>query len=1428
MFRIGLLYTLLLSSGLVFCQTITIDTFPKPFEPDYLNVYPQADGTLVYLDVVGKVLYDCDENFNNCIEIKMDLSYFNNHTGLKKINHGAYVIMRNNRIGVYDPIKQEIFSPESNPNLVAEGEVYMNVDETLYKYNFTSGEPDFILDENVVKIVASPDHFYVEIRQSSQKIFKEYDKNWNLIGSIPQLYKPTNNHIKVYEYDKAGWSNPSFYHTNVFELYASNDDGFAFETIKTINGDALDQVFVFNEFVYYRYESRAVEGHNSGSRSMALIGRINVLTLEVEEIPSNGLEPLMAGIDHIYQRRHNSIYKYVNGSFDEVEIINVTPILEKNIFKVEKIRTSPAGDVFIKSSELLYKYDATNHSWNQILDGVPIKDFDLNDQGEIYFISDEIIWKSLDEGNSFEFVSDYLKNPLMIKWTNGNNWLSRGSNNWYEPPLAIGSNEFDCSIYWNYFPYVVHTSYNDGNSWNENYIYYNPFSCLNSEIDYTINSEIYYYGNDDRMYFQSPYDFVTLSPNFSRTEINMDDLSYVIKIAATKNNKVIAVQSNSKIFYTESFDQINWQPIEFGSTIRDLGQGHEDESLFILSGENNVHYTEDLKSGFQEYLVVTVEDSLTPILNINEISYHIDKNIYLTHSNNTISRVINIEKAENTISGNVFVDENSSCLLDGGETALEINITFSRSLRSWSVFSEDGNFELNLEDGTYDIEYSYDEQLWELCSPPKQITIENGEQKEIQVPFIAKDSCNNLELRISSTQLHPGYPAAYLITLINAGNEPSPESKVEIVHDETLSDFSIDGPHQILDSQTILLDYPSLDINQQYSFEIKARIDSIAIIGQTHCLNGSILNYNNCNNEMIEANHCLESNHFSQLARKTFNGHGEADRFFEIDEWIYVNITAFNLSGQSFNGFKISEQINPIIDFENMELLGSNYNVSFEFDYPNKIEFKSDDIIPDLGEDSLSAHININYRIKANSTALEGDEWNGTSIFQAENLSASSTIHFRKECGQSAIVFETYPEICSSDGYYGHYREGRYKIIHNSSTGCDSIEYANLIVHPKYYINLSNQELCPGEEFLGSTDEGLQSITLHTEFGCDSLIRFNIIYLEVDENTEKYKTLCPNNSLSLSSDTIIIDTMFAENGCPYFHFEHYEVLHYTELYSEEFAEICEGQQYKGFTTNGTHQLQFNSIDGCDSIHAIHLTLNETFEETLDVSICYNEEYQGLTESGNYKFEYVTTAGCDSIIHINLEVFAFQEFNAEAQICEGEFYQSFSEPGIFEVWGIDKNGCDSLTIIDLDVLPVYQKSDTIILCKESNFEGLKIGNHILNLFNEDGCDSIVALTILRSDDPYCTNLFEGNTLEISETEFVTVFPNPFAERLHIKIEKQKLLPTELTVINAAGKIIYKDIINQTDWVKDMSDLTTGIYYIILTAPTLNLKTLMCKI
>ena len=150
---------------------------------------------------------------------------------------------------------------------------------------------------------------------------------------------------------------------------------------------------------------------------------------------------------------------------------------------------------------------------------------------------------------------------------------------------------------------------------------------------------------------------------------------------------------------------------------------------------------------------------------------------------------------------------------------------------------------------------------------------------------------------------------------------------------------------------------------------------------------------------------------------------------------------------------------------------------------------------------------------------------------------------------------------------------------------------------------------------------------------------------------------------------------------------------YTQAISHA---ICEGSVYteNGFNVSeaGTYTQNLQTVNGCDSIVTLTLTVNPVESTTLSAAICegttYTENGFNVSEAGTYTQNLQTVNGCDRIVTLTLTVNPTYNITIDASINEGETYEengfSESEAGTYVHTLQSEFGCDSVITLNLTV------------------------------------------------------------------------------------------------------------------------------------------------
>ena len=271
------------------------------------------------------------------------------------------------------------------------------------------------------------------------------------------------------------------------------------------------------------------------------------------------------------------------------------------------------------------------------------------------------------------------------------------------------------------------------------------------------------------------------------------------------------------------------------------------------------------------------------------------------------------------------------------------------------------------------------------------------------------------------------------------------------------------------------------------------------------------------------------------------------------------------------------------------------------------------------------------------------------------------------------------------------------------------------------------------------------------------------------------------------------------------------------------AAICEGTTYteNGFNVSeaGTYTQNLQTVNGCDSIITLNLTVNPVENTNLTAAICegttYTENGFNVSEAGTYTQNLQTVNGCDSIVTLTLTVNPVESTNLTAAICEGPTYTengfNVSEAGTYTQNLQTINGCDSIVTLNLTVNPTYNITiDASInegeTYEENGFSESEAGTYVHTLQAENGCDSVITLNLTVNSS---LNDVVANAVEVS------LYPNPANAYTMLKVEDLKE-QTPVYLFDIQGRKLKDYVLNAAQQILriDVSDLPKGVYTIML--------------
>ena len=374
-------------------------------------------------------------------------------------------------------------------------------------------------------------------------------------------------------------------------------------------------------------------------------------------------------------------------------------------------------------------------------------------------------------------------------------------------------------------------------------------------------------------------------------------------------------------------------------------------------------------------------------------------------------------------------------------------------------------------------------------------------------------------------------------------------------------------------------------------------------------------------------------------------------------------------------------------------------------------------------------------------------------------------------------------QLCNGDSVLvngtWHSAAGTYNDTLTAAAGCDSVIITTITVDSVYITN-NPQFICVGQTYTinGHTysANGTYNDTLSTVSGCDSVIVTQFTFTTIFQ-TNVSQILCQGSTYSFNGHNyttagVYDDTLTTSGGCD-------SVITTTITMSPVYSipnpqSICDNQSYffntHSYTTAGTYYDTLFTIDGCDSIIVTNLTVYPTYTIPIAASICQGDYYDfygfWIFGAGTYNQWFPSINNCDSIIQLTLTVKPVYTTFVADTICQGTTYSfnghNYTTAGTYYDTLTSSILCDSIIVTDLSVNPNYLDSVVQTLCNGGSytFNGhtyFTPGYYRDTLAAATGCDSII-VTFLTLYPTYSSSnpptICGGDTFDIGIHHYTT--------------------------------------------------------------------------
>ncbi len=317
--------------------------------------------------------------------------------------------------------------------------------------------------------------------------------------------------------------------------------------------------------------------------------------------------------------------------------------------------------------------------------------------------------------------------------------------------------------------------------------------------------------------------------------------------------------------------------------------------------------------------------------------------------------------------------------------------------------------------------------------------------------------------------------------------------------------------------------------------------------------------------------------------------------------------------------------------------------------------------------------------------------------------------------------------------------------------GCDSVVYLYLTILNAPVVD-TFATICDNQPInwrgYEMVEEGEQSVSFKLENGCDSTIT---LHLTVNHTAETavagnvclgsgfigYNFNIAAEEMAEVSEYTFVDSLTTVNGCDSVVTLTVTVNHVFESTLNEVA--CETYTWDPndvtYNESGVYTHTLNAVNDCDSVVTLNLTINHATNGEEEATACNRYEWNGqtYTQTGVYTFDTVNVNGCDSVVTLNLTVNYSNNYEFSDVACDSYLWNgaTYNQTGDYTYAGTNVDGCDSVVTLHLTINNSTASSEDVTACDSYEWHGetyTESGEYFFNTTNSVECDSVVTLNL----------------------------------------------------------------------------------------------------
>src|SRR5690554_2272361 len=414
--------------------------------------------------------------------------------------------------------------------------------------------------------------------------------------------------------------------------------------------------------------------------------------------------------------------------------------------------------------------------------------------------------------------------------------------------------------------------------------------------------------------------------------------------------------------------------------------------------------------------------------------------------------------------------------------------------------------------------------------------------------------------------------------------------------------------------------------------------------------------------------------------------------------------------------------------------------------------------------------------------------------------------------------------------------------------GCDSVVTLDLTINNQSVSTTVTEEVCGSYTWSANnqtyTSSGVYTETLATVEGCDSVVTLDLTINNQSVSTTVTEEVCGSytwsaNNQTYTSSGVYTETLATVEGC-----DSVVTLDLTinnqSVSTTVTEEVCGSYIWSAnnqtYTSSGVYTETLATVEGCDSIVTLDLTINnQSVSTTVTEEVCgsytWSANNQTYTSSGVYTETLATVEGCDSVVTLDLTIHNHSvSTTVTEEVCGSYTWsannQTYTSSGVYTETLATVEGCDSVVTLDLTIMDIvtdltidFENNALVSSPNYSSYQWVNCDENYAPISGE-----VNSTFTPSSNGNYAVIITNGNCVDTSacmrinildlynhEKNSMKIYPNPTGGLVKIEFV-EPFSQGKISVYEMTGKLVQEFNIENQKQFQFILEGETGVYII----------------